>query len=428
MQVAVTPSILNGTIKVPASKSMMQRVCAAALLHKGTCTISNIGTSNDDKAAVNIIEQLGAIVKDVSTSTIEITSDGRIIPQGNIDCGESGLSARLFTVVAALSSYEITITGSGSLLNRSMTPFEDLFQQLDVTIKDFSGKLPITIKGPLKPKTIQVDGSLSSQFLSGLLIAYSFTAKNKVSIKVTDLVSRPYIDMTLEVLQHFGCQVVNHNYEEFVVTPVATTENLTFDVEGDWSSASFWLVAAAINGVVELKGLNKNSAQADKAILKVLKDTGVDYIVEGGAVSVRSLSSRPNSFSFDATHAPDLFPILAIYAALCNGESAIKGLRRLSQKESDRVVSITAMLERFGVSFSIKEDVLHIKGQQVLSAATIDSYNDHRIAMAATIGALNADGACVITGAEAVNKSYTDFYKNLIALGGNCTIEMEAGK
>lgn len=399
----------------------MQRICAAALLCNGTCVVNNIGTSNDDVAAMNIIQQLGATIKKISVTNIEITAKGTIDASGVIDCSESGLSTRLFTIIASLSPNEITITGSGSLVNRSMVPFLELFQQLGVEVKDFNGKLPITIKGPLQPQSTLIDGSLSSQFLSGLLLAYAFTAKEEVTIRVSNLVSRPYIDLTIDVLHFFKKKVTNNNYEAFTISPTSSTEEtIAIDVEGDWSSAAFWLVAGAINGSITISGLNCESTQADKAILTVLQESGVEVIVAADKILVQSAINKPQGFSFDATNAPDLFPILAIYAALCSGESEIKGLHRLSQKESDRAMSIKEMLSAFGVTHTTKDDSLLITGAHTLQAATIDSYNDHRIAMAATIGALNATGNTTIVGAEAVNKSYTNFYKDLQLLGGVC--------
>ena len=427
MQVEIKPSRLAGTMSVPSSKSMMQRVCATALLHNGTCIVNNIGNSADDTIAISVIQQLGAEVSYLSTSDIKIVSNGVVDFKGNVNCGESGLSSRLFTIIAALSPNKIVISGMGSLGNRSMSPFSELFKQLDVSTLNFNGKLPITIKGPLTTNSISIDGSLSSQFLSGLLIAYAFNASEQVSIEVRNLVSKPYIDMTLDVLEDFGKTIINNSYEEFVISPSVQQQsrNIEIDIEGDWSSASFWLVAGALKGSIMLKGLNLYSKQADKAILSVLKDTGADISIDDSSVSVRSDNSKLKSFIFDATNCPDLFPILSIYASLCNGESQIKGLHRLKEKESDRSVTVKKMLEGFGVQFAEKNDILYITGQDILEAATIDSSNDHRIAMAASIGSLNANGVCIINNANAVKKSYNNFYTDLRLLGGNYASDVD---
>src|SRR6187397_3195852 len=216
MKITIHPSQLKGIIQAPASKSSMQRACAAALLSKGTSTIYNPGHSNDDKAALDIIQKLGAKIQ-VEGSELKVESSG-INPIANeINCGESGLSIRMFTPIVALSDKEITINGLGSLTTRPMEFFDDILPGLGVKIKSNDGKLPMSVQGPLVPANIEVDGSLSSQFLTGLLMAYSAAGANDVSIKVKDLKSKPYIDLTLDVMKQFGMNVPeNKNYKEFV--------------------------------------------------------------------------------------------------------------------------------------------------------------------------------------------------------------------
>src|SRR6186997_3558929 len=206
MKVTIHPSQLKGIIQAPASKSSMQRACAAALLSKGTSTIYNPGHSNDDKAALDIIQKLGAVIE-VDNSELRVQSQG-INPIANeINCGESGLSIRMFTPIVALSDKEIIINGSGSLIKRPMDFFDEILPQLDVKIKSNKGKLPIVIQGPLQPKNIEMDGSLSSQFLTGLLMAYAAAGAKDVSIKVNNLKSKPYIALTLDVMNQFGMNV-----------------------------------------------------------------------------------------------------------------------------------------------------------------------------------------------------------------------------
>jgi len=220
----------------------MQRACAAALLTKGTTTIYNPGHSNDDKAALDIIQKLGAIIK-VDSSALRVQSQG-INPIANeINCGESGLSIRMFTPIVALSDKEITINGSGSLATRPMDFFDEILPELGVKIKTNDGKLPLVVQGPLVPANIEVDGSLSSQFLTGLLLAYSAAGAKDITIKVNNLKSKPYIDLTLDVMKQFGMHVPeNRNYKEFVFhsEPTQNSELTTHDytVEGDWSGGT----------------------------------------------------------------------------------------------------------------------------------------------------------------------------------------------
>ena len=225
MKVTVHPSQLKGIIQAPASKSSMQRACAAALLSKGTSTIYNPGHSNDDKAAIGIIKALGASVEInneeliINNSSFPLTTQLPIAigTPLTIDCGESGLSIRMFTPIVALSDKEITINGNGSLATRPMDFFDEILPKLGVKIKSNNGKLPLVVQGPLIPANIEIDGSLSSQFLTGLLMAYSAAGAKDVSIKVNDLKSKPYIDLTLNVMKQFGMNVPeNKNYEEFI--------------------------------------------------------------------------------------------------------------------------------------------------------------------------------------------------------------------
>src|SRR5688500_6855877 len=210
----VTPSFLTGSIQAPTSKSSMQRACAAALLAHGTTIIKNPGQSNDDRAAIDVITALGAKAYWVD-GNLEVVSSGTMPVSGTINCGESGIGIRMFTPIAALSDQPITITGSGSLTTRPMHFFDEIFPVLGIDIESNQGKLPLHIKGPLKPADIEVDGSLSSQFLTGLLMAYAAAGASDVSIKVNNLTSKPYIDLTLAVMKHFGFQVENRNYESF---------------------------------------------------------------------------------------------------------------------------------------------------------------------------------------------------------------------
>ncbi|HMC99624.1 MAG TPA: hypothetical protein VKH37_05710, partial [Ferruginibacter sp.] len=257
MRVIVQPSTLSGVVTAPASKSAMQRACALALLNEATTLIRNPGHSNDDNAAIDMVEKLGA--------TVAQRDDGLLIHSSGVDpfedvvnCGESGLGIRMFTPIAALSSKPITINGEGSLLNRPMDFFDEILPQLGVAVTSNAGKLPINIQGPLQPKDISIDGSLSSQFLTGLLLGFARSAETPVTITVSDLKSKPYIDLTLKMMKEFGYTVVNENYERFVISPASklkTNADVVIEVEGDWSGAAFLLVAGAIAGPITVKGL-----------------------------------------------------------------------------------------------------------------------------------------------------------------------------
>jgi 3-phosphoshikimate 1-carboxyvinyltransferase len=419
MKVTIQPSQIKGTIAAPASKSSMQRACAAALLSKGTSVIRNPGHSNDDKAALDIIQKLGARIE-VKEDAIEVTSEGINPVSNEINCGESGLSIRMFTPIAALSNKLITIKGEGSLASRPMDFFDEVLPQLGISVESNKGKLPLTVKGPLQPKDITVDGSLSSQFLTGLLMAYGASGGNK-TIKVNDLKSKPYIDLTLDVMKRFGLEVNTANeFSEFTVASGTYTAT-EYTVEGDWSGAAFLLVAGAISGPVTVRGLDLSSTQADSAIIDALMAANAAMAIE--AKGIRIHPTEMNGFDFDATDCPDLFPPLVALAAYCKGKTTIRGVSRLAHKESDRAVALQDEFDMMGVYIEIDGDIMIVHGNGKVKGADVHSHHDHRIAMACAVAALRAKGETVIDEAQAVKKSYPDFYQHLKQLGANVILD-----
>lgn len=425
MIVSVKPVLLNGNIVAPASKSSMQRACAAALVRKGESLILNPGISNDDKAALDIIQKLGA--------EVSLTSDGLLIKSNgikpttdHINCGESGLSIRMFTPIAALHNSSITINGTGSLLTRPMDFFDDILPQSGIQIQTNQGKLPIQIKGPLQPATITVDGSLSSQFLTGLLMAYAAAKASDVSIQVTNLKSKPYVDLTLAVMEDFGLKIPTHNnYESFYFnnsTQPDTFNRIIYTVEGDWSGAAFLLVAGAVAGNISVKGLDVFSTQADKAILQALMDCGCNLSVQPQQIDIAlpvTGSAALKPFQFDATDCPDLFPPLVALAANCQGTSVIEGVGRLTHKESNRALTLQEEFGKLGIEIVLQDDLMLVKGGTGIKAASVHSRHDHRIAMACAVAALNATDVVTIAGADAINKSYPNFFEHLQQLGAS---------
>jgi len=422
----IVPSMIKGTIHAPASKSGMQRACAAALLQDGETIIHNPGTSNDDKAALEVIKNLGAtIIPQQDGSLLIMGRDLNVVSatNGELSCGESGLGIRMFAPVAALTALPITINGEGSLLTRPMNFFDEIFPQLGIEIDSNYGKLPIKIKGPLQPKDITIDGSLSSQFLTGLLFAFGKAATKQVTITVINLKSTPYIDLTLKVMQDFGYDVVNNNYHSFTINPKPQTSTplnpLHYTVEGDWSGASFLLVAGAIAGNIIVEGLDVFSTQADKKILEALRDCGCILSIQEKCIDVacNPLGAVLKPFHFNATDCPDLFPPLVALAAYCNGKTVLEGVSRLAHKESDRAITLQQEFAKMGIQIDLQDDLMIVHGGTGIQAATVHSRHDHRIAMACAIAALGADGEVIIEEAQAINKSYPDFYDHLKKLG-----------
>lgn len=424
MIVTVHPSDISGTICANAGKSSMQRACAAALLQNGLTTIINPGNSHDDLAAIEVIQKLGATVSILANGDMQIHSSGVNPVSNEMNCGESGLGIRMFTPLAALSGKPIQINGTGSLVKRPMHFFDEVLPQLGVQVQSNNGYLPIAIQGPLVPANITIDGSLSSQFLTGLLMAFGAAGAANVAITVTDLKSKPYIDLTLQVMEHFGYKVINEDYKIFrfihdpsIINHDPSTIN-PYIVEGDWSGAAFLLVAGAIAGKITVTGLDVFSTQADKAILQAIIDCGAELSIQDKMIEVGPLPLK--AFHFNATDCPDLFPPLVALAAYCEGTTIIEGVNRLAHKESNRGLTLQKEFGKLGVEITLQDNLMIINGGGVIGKTditTVHSQHDHRIAMACAVAALKAKGPVLIEEADAINKSYPNFYQHLSSLG-----------
>jgi 3-phosphoshikimate 1-carboxyvinyltransferase len=414
MQVTILPGTINGTVTANPSKSAMQRAVAAALLSNGKSIIRNPGLSDDCLAALDVAEKLGASVTRTEAQ-IEITGSGVHPRSKEINCGESGLGIRMFTPIASLSAQAITINGHGSLTTRPMNFFEEVLPQLDVKCSTFEGKLPLNIQGPLQPKNITIDGSLSSQFLTGLLMAYGAVAED-VTITVKDLKSKPYIALTLQLMEQFGVKVTNEKFGKFHFGKKQQYNAGEYTVEGDWSGAAFLLVAAAVAGKAEVHHLNTQSAQSDKAILDALEKAGANLLP--GMFTMIVEKNQLHAFDFDATDCPDLFPPLVALAANCKGTTKLLGVSRLAHKESDRGKTLQEEFGKLGIRIELHGDEMLVHGGTGISGGVVHSHADHRIAMACAVAALTAKGPVTIERAEAINKSYPEFYDHLQKIGG----------
>jgi 3-phosphoshikimate 1-carboxyvinyltransferase len=413
---SVSTSVINGSLAAPASKSTMQRACALGLLNDGMTFIQNAGNSNDDLAALDIIKHLGATIEQPGKQEIIITSDGNTRPADVIHCGESGLSLRMFAPLIALSGQMVRITGEGSLLKRPVDFFDKVLPGLHVNVQTNGGFLPVQVQGPLVPGNIRIDASLSSQYLTGLLFAFAKAAEKEVTIFVDGLKSKPYIDLSLHLLQQFGYDVRHDAYTRFFIVPAEKKKrDVHYVNEGDWSGAAFLLVAGAAAGDLKLTGLQEDSMQADRAILTVLKQAGADMSIHPDHIRITN-ANKLYPFTFDATDCPDLFPPLAALAANCDGTSVIKGTSRLVAKESDRAKSLADIFSKMGVPINVAADEMTITGGNI-SGANVDAHHDHRIVMAAAVAGLRASGDVVITGAEAINKSYPAFFNDMKKAG-----------
>ena len=391
----------------PSSKSDMQRAVAAAYLTGESCEIVHPSFCDDAKAALGIVEKLGAQL-DISANRIVLTP-GTPSQHPVLNCGESGLSLRMFSAIASLCDDEVTLTGQGGLSVRPISMIERPLHDLGVTCHTKNGLLPVTVKGPLQAGKTVVDASVTSQFLTGLLMALPL-CQGMSEIIVPKLKSKPYIEMTLHLLEAFGIEIENQQFERFIIEGEQRYKARSYNVEGDWSGAAFLLVAGAIAGSVRVENLNLHSFQADTMIIEALRMAGADVNIEKSAVEIRK--NTLSGFEFDATDCPDLFPPLVVLASCCEGTSVFYGVHRLKHKESDRGMALQNEFRRLGISVELFDDRMEIQGGTI-NGGTVDSYNDHRIAMACAVAALRSQHGVTIRGAECVAKSYPEFFEDV---------------
>jgi len=410
--------VCSGMVAIPGSKSQTQRVVACALLAEGITEIRNPGHCDDVEACLAIASALGA---EVTRSAGNITIKGGFNPEkSEVNCRESALAMRLFTFIAALQDKPITVNAGGSLLNRPLGISSEILNKLNLSIIYSKKKElpPFIVKGPLKSTNLQLDGTLTSQILSGLLVALTQT-EGTSSIKVENLKSRPYIDLTLNVLRKFSAEIVELAENYFIISK-STLRPCVIDIEGDWSNAAFLLGIAAVSGKINMRNLSMSSCQGDKKFINVLKECGVNIEIYNDTLSVSKGCLK--GFTFDASASPDLFPPLVALAARCSGISEISGVSRLFNKESNRAVVLQKEFAKAGLFITIKNDSMYIHGNE-LKSCEIDSHGDHRIAMSAAQLFAGTGQEVIISGFRSVDKSYPDFWRDLESLGARITYE-----
>ena len=411
MDTSVPRGQIAGVVTPPCSKSYAQRALAAALLADGETILRNLDFCDDTLSAIRVIETLGAEVERLDERTVKVR--GGLAPKSNtLNVGESGLATRMFTPIASLCDVPITIQGEGTLLYRPMNMMIEPLRKLGVEVRDGGGRLPVEVCGPMRGGEIDVDGSVSSQFLTGLLMALPL-AKEDTTIAVANAVSKPYLDMTIDLASKFGVNIQHNDYEEFFVEGDQKYEAADLVIEGDWSAAAMLLVAGAIAGEITLTNVSMLSKQADVAICDALVRAGASVTSEPNSITVESRDLV--AFEFNATQCPDLFPALAALAAAAEGESVIYGTHRLEHKESNRAETIAEEYKKLGIEVRLEGDAMYIKGGKIRSAE-VESHHDHRIAMSLAVSALRSDGELLIRNAECVAKSFPDFFAVLESL------------
>jgi len=415
----IEPSGLQGRIRIPPSKSISHRAIICAGLAQGTSSIGNIILSEDIEATLEAISALGACVeKDPENYTLEITGTSfpRRVKQ-SIDCRESGSTLRFLIPLAALTGTAITLTGKGRLKERPLDEYYKIFDQQGIKYKTDRGFLPLTLEGNLNPGIYSIRGDVSSQFISGLLFALPLLSGNSKIVVTTEMESRGYIDLTIDILEKYGIKVENNHYREFLIEGNQKYNKTNYNIEGDYSQAAFWIVAASLRGSIDCLGLNPESVQGDRMIIDITGKMGAHIEQTQEGLSIKTAVTRGTVI--DAAQCPDLVPVLAVLGAFSQGITTIVNAGRLRIKESDRLKAIATELNKLGAKVQEFDEGLKIEGVEILEGGTVvDSWNDHRIAMALAVAALKCKKPVEITGFEAVKKSYPHFWDDFYKLGG----------
>ncbi len=411
MKVKVLPGKVCGTVNAIGSKSYAHRaLISAAFFCEHSVEVSNVTPSEDVLATVDCLRALGVSIEQRKNGFV-VTPAKEIAKSAVLNCRESGSTLRFFIPICAALGVSAKFCGSPKLFSRPLQPLFDVLESGGVTVRDF------TVCGKLQPSVYTVRSDVSSQFVTGMLFALCML-NGKSTLKLAgNVVSKDYLNITTDVLEHFGTQIeqTNFGYEVFGNAPKSDITSYT--VEGDWSNAAFMLACGALGGDVTVRGLNVNSRQGDRIILPLLQECGAAVsVLENG---VRVQGGKLKAFCVNVENCPDLAPILSVLAANAEGVTQISGVERLRYKESDRLDGILKMLKHAGISVCVQNGVLSIVGGKPCGGSFFAA-NDHRMAMSQTVLALFAEGQSTVGGAECVAKSYPTFFEEISACGGKC--------
>ena len=472
MDIKVRPGRLSGEVKAPPSKSMAHRALICGALTSGTCRISGISGSKDMEATMGCMRALGAVIEQIP-GTLDINITGIFAP-GNgktgrpdgeqpplLDCIESGSTLRFILPVAAALGQKASFTGRGKLPERPMTPLADEMKKKGIVFSpDGRDSLPFTIEGQLQPGVYEIPGNISSQYISGLIFALPLLKGDSQIRIIGKLESAGYIALTLQMVRDFGIDVAETDYG-FSIRGGQTYRASDTEVEGDYSNAAFWMAAAACGSDLTVTGLRADSAQGDRKAAAILAQAGADVscslaagpykgnsesgnmsrgaeampyikmaeLAENGRlpedrriVSFKIDGSSMQGISVDSHDIPDIVPILSVAAAAASGTTLFYDAGRLRIKESDRLAAMSDCLTRLGCTVRESEEELEVTGGSLQGGCSVSGYNDHRIVMSMAIAALMCREPVIIEGAEAVTKSYPDFFDEFRRLGGRADV------
>lgn len=421
MKVRIIPNELKGNVVIPPSKSLAHRAIIAGSLAEGKSIITNLNFSNDITVTTQAMKDLGVEIK--VFEDYEVITGSKKLKRINstINCGESGSTIRFMIPISLLADGEVTFVGEGRLTTRPLNVFHEIFDKQGIKYSRGVEELPLAIDGKLKSGKFEVRGDISSQFITGLLYTLPKLDGESEIIITTNLESKGYIDLTLDILNRFGIKIINENYEKFIVPGNQGYKAHDYRVEGDFSQVAFWLVAGFLNDGINCLGMNPNSLQGDREIIKILKDMGGDLTIDESVISIGGKQSVGTTV--DLSQCPDLGPIVAVLASLSKGTTKIINAGRLRIKESDRITSMTTELNKLGANIVETENGMIIEGVKNLKGGVeVDAWNDHRVAMALAVASSRCEEPIVLTGANSVKKSYPNFWEDFKSLNGNIEI------
>lgn len=417
----VKPSTLEGKIEAQPSKSYTHRFLSAALLADGDSRISNVLLSLDTRATMEAVKTLGGKIEGTEEEWKVSGTGGDLKPRSRkIDVENSGTTLRFMSAISSLSPDRVQLTGDESILKRPMGPLIDSLSDLgaNAECKGKKGRPPVVVGGGLEGGETRITGSVSSQFVSALLIASPYSEVG-VDLEVEEeLKSKPYVRMTLKALDLAGASMrKNSSLMSYTIPGEQTFEPFDCSVPGDFSSAAFVLGAGAFSEKgVEVSNLDPEGVQGDKRILNLLEDFGAEVEVQNKAVEVKSGGSL-RGIDVDCSDTPDLVPVLAVLGAKAEGSTRLHNISHLRYKEVDRLRALATELKKMGAKIKEMEDGLKISGTDRLSGGHLDSHGDHRIAMALALAGFISEEKVEIEGAKSVNISYPDFASDMQALG-----------
>ena len=409
MKIKINPKTLCGKIEAPASKSVAHRMLICAALAKGKSTVKLNKTSDDIEATASCLRALGVIIEK-NSSEWTVTPPSEFPEKADLDCGESGSTLRFMLPVVAALGVDATFTAHGRLPSRPIAPLLDEMKNHGVVCND---TFPLHISGKLTGGSYRIAGNISSQFITGLLLALPLCEEESEIEIIPPVESKPYIDITTKILSAFGADI-SESENKYNIRH-SDLQSGALIVEGDWSNAAFLLALGA-----EVSGLDRNSAQGDRKFLDVLRAFGCELIETNGAVRV-SLDNLHGT-EVDASDIPDLVPVICAVAATAEGCTKICNASRLRLKESDRIKSTVEMINSLGGEAYETTDGITIIGKESLSGGSVDSFNDHRIVMSAAVASQKCKDCVIIKDAQAVNKSYPEFFKDFNSLGGDANV------